>query len=264
MIKTNQRPPHIAVLVDTATGWGRRLIRGVTNYARINGPWNLLVEPKGPGERLRLPRGWDGDGVIARVSSTHLAKHLNSWHRDIPIINVSGIDIESCDFPVVRSHLQSRVTSGLGTLSRSRSLAICILWPQIFLTRRDFAKLFHDCVREKGFSFRQFEHPRAWASMGWEQQQDHLSDWLTSLPKPCAVPALGRRIHGVQLINSCHDANIQVPSQIAVLGGDEDELMCNSCFPELSGTEVPSEQIGFEAAKQLHQLLCGAKHSSHD
>ena len=38
--------PRILVLVDTSSGWGRRLIRGIANYGLTHGPWQLLVEEK--------------------------------------------------------------------------------------------------------------------------------------------------------------------------------------------------------------------------
>ena len=50
-----QEGTRIAVLVDTATGWGRRLVRGVSNYARGRAAWHLWVEPRGQNEHLRVP-----------------------------------------------------------------------------------------------------------------------------------------------------------------------------------------------------------------
>ena len=84
------QPPMVAVLVDTSTGWGRRLIQGIRNYAVKHGPWHLWVEPRGRSEKMRLPHDWDGDGVIARVSTPRLAQELVDC--DKPVINISGIE----------------------------------------------------------------------------------------------------------------------------------------------------------------------------
>ena len=79
--------PRIALLIDTATSWGRRLIRGVAEYTQEHGPWLIHVEPRGRYERLSLPAGWKGDGVIARVTPSKLAKEL--CQAGIPAVNVS-------------------------------------------------------------------------------------------------------------------------------------------------------------------------------
>jgi len=54
--------PRVAVLVDTSTGWGRRMVRGIIGYARKHGPWRLWVDDWGQREALRLPPGWKGEG----------------------------------------------------------------------------------------------------------------------------------------------------------------------------------------------------------
>ena len=66
-------PTRIAVLVDTSSAWGRRLIHGVLAYEKKHGPWDVWLEPRGQKEPLRLPKGWNGDGIIARVSSRAIA-----------------------------------------------------------------------------------------------------------------------------------------------------------------------------------------------
>ena len=58
---------RIAVLVDTSTGWGRRVIRGIADYATKQTGWQLTVVESGRDEKLALGRGWQGDGVIARI-----------------------------------------------------------------------------------------------------------------------------------------------------------------------------------------------------
>ena len=61
--------PRVALLVDTSTSWGRRIIAGVHHYIRGTGGWQVFVEARGLEESLEVPCGWESDGVIARVSS---------------------------------------------------------------------------------------------------------------------------------------------------------------------------------------------------
>ena len=62
----------IAILVDTSTGWGRRTIRGVCDYAAEGDPWDIWIEPKGRDEPITVPSD-SYDGFIARVASEDLA-----------------------------------------------------------------------------------------------------------------------------------------------------------------------------------------------
>ncbi len=89
--------PSVLVLVDTATTWGRWLIRGILAHCRRHGRWRLHVEPSGQTQRHRAPAGWQGDGVIARVSTPALARQLEALR--IPVVNVSGVEIGSDAFP---------------------------------------------------------------------------------------------------------------------------------------------------------------------
>ena len=43
------------------------MIRGVVRYVHKHGPWNLWVDACGQDERLRVPPGWTGEGIIARL-----------------------------------------------------------------------------------------------------------------------------------------------------------------------------------------------------
>lgn len=65
--------PRVAILVDTSTTWGRNILAGVIAYTRTHGRWQIFVEARGLEEHLQLPRGWQGDGVIARVGTDQMA-----------------------------------------------------------------------------------------------------------------------------------------------------------------------------------------------
>ncbi len=69
---------RVAVLVDTSTGWGRRLVRGVLAWVRENKPWHIWIEPRGQAEKLRLPRDLRVEGVIARISDLDIAPTFNA------------------------------------------------------------------------------------------------------------------------------------------------------------------------------------------
>jgi LacI family transcriptional regulator len=92
----------------------------------------------------------------------------------------------------------------------------------------------------------------------WNTQLANLVEWLQQLPRPVAVLAWSAA-RGRQVTEACHYARIRVPDDVAVLGGEYDELMSHISSPPLSTIDQPAEQVGYEAAKMLESMMQGKK-----
>jgi LacI family transcriptional regulator len=100
-----------------------------------------------------------------------------------------------------------------------------------------------------------YESPRAGLKV-WKSDQTRLVEWIRSLPKPVGIFATND-LRGQHVLDACAGENIAVPEQAAVIGVDNDELLCNLCNPPLSSVIPDPEQIGYEAAKWLDRLMQG-------
>jgi LacI family transcriptional regulator len=89
------------------------------------------------------------------------------------------------------------------------------------------------------------------------EETQRLRKWLKMLPKPIAVMA-ANDFCGHRLLNACQDEAINVPEQVAVIGVNNDELVCELCFPTLTSVSTNTEQVGHKAAEVLDQLMAGA------
>jgi LacI family transcriptional regulator len=248
----------VAVLVDTSTTWGRRVLRGIHLYCREHARWEIFVEPRGQLERLRLPRGWEGEGVIARVSNLAMVEELQA--TGLPVVNVSGIRLAASDvFP--------RVTTDLIASGR--------LAARHFLQRgfRHFAYLdlegleyvlehrqaFEHSVIEAGGSFTtQTVKPAMGAEPDWRLDLAELGQWVRSLPKPVALLCWNAG-SAREILFACHEAGIHVPEEVAVLSQADDELLCETALIPISAISVASDRIGYQAAAILDGLMRGAK-----
>ncbi len=67
MIPAMSGTPKIALLIETARGYGRALLRGVVRYGRLHGPWGFYVTPGDFAQGLPQMRLWGGTGIIARI-----------------------------------------------------------------------------------------------------------------------------------------------------------------------------------------------------
>jgi LacI family transcriptional regulator len=90
----------------------------------------------------------------------------------------------------------------------------------------------------------------------WEQEQRILLAWLKSLPKPVGLMACND-ICGREVLQACAAAGLRVPDDVAVVGVDNDELMCELSSPPLSSIALDVEKAGYEAARLLDSLMSG-------
>lgn len=96
------------------------------------------------------------------------------------------------------------------------------------------------------------------APPGTPDDTQALAKWLAALPKPAAV-YVGWDFRAIQVLEACRAAKISVPGQVAVLGTDNDELLCDSAEPPLSSILPDHERSGYAAAELLDSLMRGRR-----
>lgn len=208
-------------------------------------------------ERLALPRGWRGAGVIARVSTRSMARELSGL--DIPVVNVSSIEIPGVTFPQVTSDLVelARIATDHLLDRGFRSFAYFSLRGLEYVAKHQQA--FKESVSKSGFPFAVLAvDPVKGAEPDWNLDLVTLGTWLKTLPKPVAVftwnPSSAREI-----IFASQAANLLVPEDVAVLSGTDDALLCELLDVDISALLVGAERIGFEAARILDRMMSGKK-----
>lgn len=249
--------PRVAILVDTSTTWGRNILAGVISYTHTHGRWQIFVEARGIEEHLKLPSGWKGDGVIARIATPQMAKELRA--KKIPVVNVSGIELSGTNFPRVSTDLVASAQVAVDHfLERGfRHFAYFSLEGLGYVTTHQAA--FARGVQAGGGDLSIFTaKPQTGAEPEWRLDLNKLGAWLQSLPKPVAIlcwNASGAR----EIIFACQQVGLQVPEDIAVLSQSYDEVLCEATQIPISGVRAAADTIGFQAAKLLEGLMRGKK-----
>ena len=83
-----------------------------------------------------------------------------------------------------------------------------------------------------------------------------LRVWIEKLPRPAGVfAAFDDR--AVQVLEACRDAGLDVPQQIAVIGVDNDEIICPNTTPPLTSVQPDHTLIGSLAAEKLQEMMDG-------
>ena len=80
--------------------------------------------------------------------------------------------------------------------------------------------------------------------------------WLVGLPKPVGIMACYDQ-RGWQVLEVCRGIGLGVPDQVAVIGVDNDELLCELAQPSLSSVIPDTDRTGYAAAELLGQMMAG-------
>lgn len=249
-----KRQPRVAILVETSSGWGRRLIRGISNYLDKHEAWDIDIRPRDTlGQNL--PPKWRGDGVIARIRSPEMARRLQRLH--VPVVNVSGLEFKGCDFPRVTTNLHATAQLAAHHFTERGFAHFAYAGP----LRQPYVERHAEAFRAAAGGFQQkielFDTtPMFEADQFQPALADRMGDWVANIPRSSGLFSWSIS-DAMLLLRLCADRDIAVPDEMAILAGDDDPLLCNLCRPTLSGLVVASEQIGYQSAQRLNHLMSG-------
>ena len=249
-------PARIALLIDTATTWGTGLIEGIADYAHKCADWQILLSPRGKYDQMMLPENWNGDGVIARITHAGLAEQIIrlgvqavdvSWYR----FGEGRIPRCTCDERAVAA-LAAKYFTDLGF----RQFAYCgsSIRPN-YVDR--FGEAFVEQLRRKGYSCRTFFLRTDPVSvMPPVEELERMIEWLRGLVRPVGLLAFDS-LQARQVTEACSLGDINVPHEVAVLGGEYDRLSCTISHPQLSSIDHSPRVVGYTAAELLARLIDG-------
>jgi len=248
--------PRVILMIESSREFGRLLTRGVAKYARLHGPWLFYSEPGGQDRTLPNLRSWNATGAIIRDSTKITSRGI--VELGIPTIVAAHMQVEFPHLPVILT--DSDAIGAMATehlMDRGfRSFAFCgfdgMWWSQ------GRAAAFEARLSDAGFRVDEYVPPRPGKRHTWQEEQGWIADWLKSLAKPVGLMAAcdDRAKH---VVEACMIAGLQIPEDVAIIGVDNDDLVCDLSYPAISSVALNAEVAGYEAAKLLAQLMAGEK-----
>jgi LacI family transcriptional regulator len=252
--------PKVALLVETARGYGRALLRGVVRYARLHGPWGFYVTPGDFAQVLPQMQRWGGTGIIARIQTPRVARAILA--SGLPTVALDLSEDQLCpENPLSRLSEVASDSRGAARLAAEhlvdrgfRHYAFVGIAGRIWSQRRQYS--FCQCIRRAGFEPHVYVPPRRLRDRLWENEQGFLAEWLQRLPRPIGVMACNDD-RGRAVLEACRAAGIRVPEEMAVIGVDNDELLCEVGDPPLSSVALNAEAGGYRVAALLDRMMRG-------
>jgi LacI family transcriptional regulator len=258
--------PQVALLLETSTEYGRGLLRGIIRYSSLHGPWSLYVAPGHLEQKIPKARSWSGTGIIGRTHSSEIQKLIRT--TGLPFV-ASSLDETLAPGRRTRFGEIKTDSEAIGRMGAThladrnfRHFAFCGFVGAGWSSARQSA--FSRCLKERGFDCQTQEVELTnWLGREnwiehWERERPTLINWLKRLPKPVGLMACNDTC-GREVLDACGAADLRVPDDVAVLGVDNDELMCEISNPPLSSIALDLGKAGYEAAGLLDALMSGRK-----
>ncbi len=252
---------RVALLIEWSRAYGRGLLSGIASYVRTHGNWKIFyAERRLCDQTPSWFKSWQGDGIIAHIENPTLLEQIQK--RKIPTVNLYECEDTSQMANVYTSEADvGRMAAEHLLERRLEHFAYCGLPGLTPAAPR--GKYFVERLALAGYEVHQYENPHysqtPYISRVEEYEllcEDALTEWIDSLPKPVGIMAIND-VRAHQVLMSCSENGNTVPNEVAVIGVDNDELICELCQPSLSSIELDSRQVGFEAATLLDRMIDG-------
>jgi len=249
----------IILLIERSRAFDREMLQGIVQYSNIHGPWLFYIEPEAyrndREQTYKWIKGLNADGIIAHTWEADIVKMITKL--GLPTI------INGKAKPTLRTFARVADQVAIGRMASKyflergfKHFAYCgfddMLWSQ------HRGKYFSKVVAESGFETHFYRQPKAKHLRTTAKEQKNIAKWLRALPKPVAVMTCNDD-RSVDVLVACKIANIEVPREVAILGVDNDELVCELSHPQLSSIALSIKRVGYETAKLLDKLLRGRK-----
>jgi LacI family transcriptional regulator len=280
---------HIALVLPTEYAYGRGVLRGIIAATRER---NMYPGAKGMRKRRDLPwlfrvyrgiyghsskylarwfKDWNPDGIICQIYDDRLAKVYRETAK--PVVEVFESRAKS-EFPrilpddVATGELAARHFLERGFRHFAYFGAPGMIWSRERETgyRREIEKTFRaraEANRDAdagAFTFASYGAVGDSAALEGsnERRAAAMGSWLKSLPRPLALFSTSDT-WGFELLQAAREVGMQVPEDVAILGVDDEALLCEIAHPPLSSIRIGAEQIGRIAVHLLDQMMMGRR-----
>jgi LacI family transcriptional regulator len=231
-----------------------KMHRGVARFAGQHN-WHINAEMAYFGQ---LPHGWKGDGIITLLDVQEEIIDFVLAAR-VPVVDLSVIRE---DVPLPRVVGDHRL---VGCLAAEHFLERGFRHFAWFSTMDDAVSRlrlagFRQTLASAGFTCENWifqRHPLERRNE-WAGKCAFLERRLKAMPKPAAVFAF-HDADASNVLDACTDAALAVPEEVAILGTDNNELICESARVPLSSVNHDLEGVGYEGAALLHRLMQGGR-----
>lgn len=250
---------RVALSFPSGIALSERIQQGIASYARQRGGWNISHHPEMIGTSVTWLRDWHGDGAFIFAITDKECKIARSLH--IPVLNLAS-HVARPGLPTVSpDHYEIGRLAAEHLLSKNfRRLAFYGTTGLHYSNER--LRGFIETARNRATLDQLLVPLPSRVPFHWRNQETALDLWLKKLARPVGIFA-GTDLRAGIVLDACERLAIKVPREIAVLGVDNDPLVCELREPSLSSVSRNDFEVGRQAAILLEKLIRRRAHSDH-
>jgi LacI family transcriptional regulator len=205
-----------------------------------------------------MPEHWEGDGIITLLNEDNSRYLPYIETLDLPTVGI-GYALQAHHPVVLGDHARTGALGAEHFLERNfRNFAF------VFLDNGTLEKErcagFETALEKSGKPFKLFKwkNKNRTKTRSYRDMRDWMVDQLQKAPKPLAVMAQNDD-SAILVLYACIDAGISVPEEVAVLGADNNPLICDFAPIPLSSVDSDLHTLGYTSAKLLDNIIQGKK-----
>lgn len=234
--------PKISLVMSSVYLTNREILSGFLRYARLNVSWALS---------LATGRADEPDaGDLVRKGCDALVTDSDdpALYRKAERLGIRVITVLSQAHPKT---LVARISADHRRISELAADHFLSLGFKSFAYVGDLADSWWSRERCEMFTQRLADNGH---TVHVHASKTPLADWLKSLPRPVAILAANDN-RARQLLNVCQEQSLAVPMDVAIIGVDNDELLCETACPPITSIAWNAEETGYRVAAFLDGLL---------
>lgn len=247
----------IILLLDFAEEYSKSLLKGISKYSAEYGPWTYCRMPLYYRETIGIKgildwaKDWGAHGIIGQLYN----------EMDLRLILDSKIPVIAQDFkerftelPNITGSYHEAGEMGAEYFLRKGFKNFAFYGFNDIVWSRERAEGFEKKINSVGYKVNYFEHRKSRSTDLWYYKSNSLSKWLISLPKPIAMMTCDDN-QGLHITEACKQNKIRIPEEVAVLGVDNDEMLCELSDPPLSSIGLDIEKGGYDTARLMEHMI---------
>ena len=252
---------RVLIISDFTESFAHKLLAGLVDYSRQKEQWIIRRMPPEykaqigiPGV-IRVAKEWDVNAVIGQFEPTD----------DIGLFAENGIVAIAQDYKKKFTAIPNITADYLGTGRMAARFFIERGFRNFgFFGMNDVCWSDERCegfrreVEAAGFGDTFYSYRMQEIDMVWYYQRNRLREWLRMIPKPIAIMACDDN-QGANLIEACHGIGIKIPSEVSVMGVDNDESLCSLGSTTLTSIQIDIEEGGRQTAALVERLVADPK-----
>lgn len=253
-------------ITDFTEQFAYRFLQGIYNYSQLTEQWVVCKMPPEYKRKLGVPsvvswaKAWQANVVIAQFDPDD----------DVTLFRKNGIRVIAQDYIrkfdeipnitadydltgyMAAEHFLSKGYENFGFFGYN---GVC--WSD------ERCDGFRKRVENAGYGGNFHMYDKQNIDSMWYFDHSELTQWIKNLPKPIAIMACDDN-QGHILMQACNSCGIKIPFDVAIIGVDNDEILCNMSEPAMSTINIDIERGGYDTAAMVDRMVHDSSYDGED